>query len=474
MNIQPVILSGGSGTRLWPLSRQLYPKQLLAFNNSQHTMLQSTIERLDGLDISHPVVVCNEHHRFIVAEQLLEIGVDKPSILLEPIGRNTAPAIAVAALDIISHLGDGIMLVLPADHLISNQQSFHAAVKNGLNLAEQNMLVTFGIVPTEPHTGFGYIQAGIKLADEGFRVNCFVEKPDLVTATSYLKKGDYYWNSGMFLLKASCYLKELETYQPEIFQAASKAYQQRKEDFDFIRLDVDAFTQSPSDSIDYAVMEKTENAVVVPMDAGWNDVGSWTALWDVAEKDLKGNVVNGDVHIIDVDNSYLHAEHRMLAAVGIKDHVVIETADAVLVAHKDNVQDVKTIVEQLKNNDREEVMLHRKVYRPWGSYECIDHGNRFKVKRIVVNPGASLSLQMHHHRAEHWIVVKGSAKVVCGDEIFILSENESTFIPLRTKHKLENTEKSPLEIIEVQSGSYLGEDDIVRFEDVYGRKGSNT
>lgn len=470
VKIIPIILSGGSGTRLWPLSRELYPKQLLAFNQSSQTMLQTTAARLEGLNVIAPVVVCNEHHRFMVAEQLLEIGIGDASIMLEPIGRNTAPAIAVAAMEVIERDGDGVVLVLPADHLIRNVNAFQQSVRAGLDYACQDKLVTFGIVPTEPHTGYGYIQAGEHLAEQGYRVSRFVEKPDNSTAQQYLQDGDYYWNSGMFLFKASVYLQELQQQRPDIFQAAEMAYQKRRVDYDFIRLDEDAFTSSPSDSIDYAVMEKTENAVVVPMDAGWNDIGSWSALWDVGEKDQHGNVVNGDVYTSDVSNTYLHANNRLIAAVGVKDYIVVETTDAVLVAHRDKVQDVKNIVEQLKSLQREETLLHRKVYRPWGSYECIDEDARFKVKRIIVNPGASLSMQMHHHRAEHWVVVKGTAKVTRGEDTFMLAENESTFIPVGTMHRLENFGKIPLEIVEVQSGSYLGEDDIVRFDDNYGRE----
>jgi len=469
MNLYPVILSGGSGTRLWPLSRELYPKQLLAFNQSEQTMLQATVSRLNGLDVSQSVIVCNEAHRFTVAEQLLEIGIESPSILLEPTGRNTAPAVAVAALQVISQFDDGLMLVLPADHMIEDVDAFQQTIKTGIVHAEKDNLVTFGIVPTEAHTGYGYIKSGNDIGDHGFLVEQFVEKPDLETAKAYIDSGNYFWNSGMFLLKASVYLKELEKHRLDIFKAAQQAFTGRREDFDFIRLDVKAFTQSPSDSIDYAVMEKTDKAVVIPMNAGWNDVGSWSALWDVGKKDADGNVISGDVHVDDVTDTYIHSDYRMVAAVGVKDHVIVETADAILVAHKDKVQDVKNIVSILRNNSRDEAVLHRKVFRPWGSYECIDEDERFKVKRIIVNPGASLSLQMHHHRAEHWIVVKGTAKVTRGNETFTISENESTFIPLGIKHRLENMGKIPLEIVEVQSGSYLGEDDIVRFDDNYGR-----
>lgn len=468
--IVPVILSGGSGTRLWPMSRELYPKQLLSLTGTGNTMLQDTISRLSNLKISSPIVVCNEQHRFMVAEQLLQIGIENPSIILEPEGRNTAPAIAISALEIIEKHNDAMMLVLPADHQITNIEAFNAAVERGMQFAAEDNLVTFGIVPTEPHTGFGYIQAAEEKGTGGYCVNQFVEKPDYETAQSYLDRGNYYWNSGMFLFKASVYLQELEKNNPDMVAACKKAYQGRNSDRDFVRLDKEAFLSSPSDSVDYAVMEKTINAVVVPMDAGWSDVGSWSALWDIAKKDNYGNVALGDIHVDDVKNSYLHADSRFVAVVGVDNVVVIETADAVLVVSKDRVQDVKSIVSHLKNNKREEHLLHRRVIRPWGSYECIDEEDRFKVKRIMVKPGASLSLQMHNHRAEHWVVVKGTARVTKNEDVFMLSENESTFIPIGMNHRLENTGKIPLEIVEVQSGSYLGEDDIVRFDDVYGRK----
>lgn len=467
--IIPVVLSGGSGTRLWPLSRELYPKQLLSLTDSDNTMLQETVSRLSGLDTASPIVICNEQHRFMVAEQLLQLGVDAPSIILEPKGRNTAPAIAIAAMEVLEKHGDGIMLVLPADHQIENTNTFHTAVNIGEGLASAGKLVTFGIVPTAPHTGFGYIQSGERVEGDSYRVSQFVEKPDEATAQSYLAVGNYYWNSGMFLFKASTYLDELAKNNPEILSACQKAYEARSCDYDFVRLQTEAFLSSPSDSIDYAVMEKTEHAVVVPLDAGWNDVGSWSALWDIAEKDKHGNVLRGDIHADDVANSYLHAESRFVAVIGVDEHVIVETADAVLVAHKDKVQNVKDIVTHLKNSKREEALLHRRVARPWGCYECIDEEERFKVKRIMVKPGASLSLQMHNHRAEHWVVVKGRAKVTKDDEVFVLSENQSTYIPVGTKHRLENPNNIPLEIVEVQSGSYLGEDDIIRFEDDYGR-----
>lgn len=467
--IVPVILSGGSGTRLWPLSRELYPKQLLPLLSGEDTMLQETVKRLEGMDTAAPVVVCNEEHRFMVAEQMQQSGCTAPSIILEPEGRNTAPAIAIAALEVLEKQGDAPMLVLPADHQIMSKQPFHTAVTAAAHHAAGGKLVTFGIVPTEAHTGYGYIRAGEPLDNNGFRVSEFVEKPDSDTAKSYLEQGGYYWNSGMFLFNAATYLSELEKSNPEMLNACRQAYAGRRADYDFIRLDHEAFLASPGDSIDYAVMEKTAEAVVLPLDAGWSDVGSWSALWQIADKDEQGNVVRGDVHADQVGNSYLHAESRFLAVLGVDDHVVVETSDAVLVAHKSKVQDVKSIVTHLKNTAREEALLHRRVTRPWGCYECIDEESRFKVKRIMVNPGASLSLQMHNHRAEHWIVVKGTAKVTKGDEVFLISENQSTYIPIGTSHRLENPGKIPLEIVEVQSGSYLGEDDIVRFDDQYGR-----
>jgi mannose-1-phosphate guanylyltransferase/mannose-6-phosphate isomerase len=472
--IIPVILSGGSGSRLWPLSRELYPKQLLPMVNDT-TMLQDTALRTAGIaDISAPIVVSNLEHRFMVAEQLREAGQSPSAIILEPIGRNTAPAIAVAALEAVSKDENPVLLVLPADHVITNVAAFHNAVATGVGQALSGKLATFGIVPTGPETGYGYIKAGDGLRVNGkesgcFRVERFVEKPDRTTADRYLTSGDYYWNSGMFLFTAQRYLDELERVAPEMLAACREAYAKAGRDKDFTRLHAESFASCPSDSIDYAVMEKTAGAVVIPLDAGWSDVGSWSALWEIGERDANNNVIKGDVLLHGVKDSYISAENRLVAAVGVEDHVIIETADAVLVARKDRVQDVKAIVNQLNAQGRKESVTHRKVYRPWGTYQSVDADDRFQVKRITVNPGASLSLQMHHHRAEHWIVVKGTASVSKGDEVILLSENQSIYIPLGVTHRLENPGVIPLELIEVQSGSYLGEDDIVRFEDIYGR-----
>lgn len=472
--IVPVILSGGSGSRLWPVSRELYPKQLLTLV-SQSTMLQETVLRLQGIDgIVQPVVVCNEDHRFMVSEQLRAIGATTASIILEPCGRNTAPAAAVAALNAVADGDDPLLLVLPADHVITNQEAFHHACKTAITYAQQGKLVTFGITPSTPETGYGYIQTGSEIAQPtngsvAYTVASFVEKPDLETAQHYLASGTFLWNSGMFMFSAQRYLAELQLYAPDIASSCHEALTRGSKDQDFLRLNRESFAHCPSDSIDYAVMEKTADAVVVPLDAGWNDVGSWAALLQVGQKDGNGNLLKGDVLIEGVSNSYIAADHRLVAAVGVQDHIIVETADAVLVAHKDHVQDVKSIVNQLKAAGRHEAVLHRRVCRPWGSYESVDSDQRFQVKRITVNPGASLSLQMHHHRAEHWIVVKGTATVTKGDEVILLSENQSIYIPLGVTHRLENPGVIPLELIEVQSGSYLGEDDIVRFDDTYGR-----
>ena len=469
--ILPVILSGGAGTRLWPLSRELYPKQLLPLLGSR-TMLQETAARLEGMsEAASPLVVCNEAHRFMVAEQLRELGNEPSAIILEPVGRNTAPAVAVAALEATAAGEDPVLLVLPADHVIPAVPAFQAAVKAGSLLAEEGKLVTFGILPDKPETGYGYIKAGASLAesDPAYAVAAFVEKPDLATAEKYVASGTYFWNSGMFLFRASSCLEELERFARTMLAACRKAHAGMAKDLDFCRLATSDFAACPADSIDYAVMEKTARAVVVPLDAGWSDVGSWSALWEAQTRDADGNVLQGDVLVSDARNSYLHASTRLLAAVGVEDLVVVETADAVLVAGKDRVQDVKKIVERLKREGRSEALLHRRVNRPWGSYECIDAAERFQVKRITVHPGATLSLQMHHHRAEHWVVVRGTARITRGEETFMLSENQSTYIPLGVTHRLENPGKIPLELIEVQSGSYLGEDDIVRFEDHYGR-----
>ncbi|KAG1272597.1 mannose-1-phosphate guanylyltransferase/mannose-6-phosphate isomerase [Stenotrophomonas sp. GD03930] len=466
--IVPVILSGGSGTRLWPLSREAYPKQFLPLVG-EDTMLQATWKRVADIAGKAPIVVANQEHRFMAAEQLRECNVRPQALILEPIGRNTAPAIAIAALQVLAENDDALLLVLPSDHVVRNENAFHAAVAQAASAADAGKLVTFGIVPTAPETGYGYIKAG---PGEGARaVERFVEKPDLATAEGYVSSGEYFWNSGMFLFKASRYLQELERLQPAILVACRSALEKAARDTDFVRLDADAFAASPSDSIDYAVMEKTSDAAVVAMDAGWNDVGSWSALWDVSDKDADGNACHGDVIALDCRNSYAYG-NRLIAMVGLEDVVVVETDDAVLVGHKDRVQDVKSIVAQIKRDGRSEAAAHRKVYRPWGAYDSIDNGARFQVKRITVKPGATLSLQMHHHRAEHWIVVSGTAEVTRGDDVILLSENQSTYIPLGVTHRLKNPGKLPLELIEVQSGSYLGEDDIVRFEDQYGRAGN--
>ena len=463
--LQPVLLSGGSGTRLWPLSREAYPKQFLPLAGDD-TMVQATWRRVEALADLAPIVVANEEHRFLVAEQLRQVGAPVPAILLEPVGRNTAPAIAAAALQAMAGGADPLLLVLPSDHVVRDVAGFQRAVREASSAAEAGALVTFGVVPDAPETGFGYIQAE---AGDGLRqVLRFVEKPDAATARSYLDAGGYYWNSGMFLFRASRYLEELARFRPDIVDAVRAAHAAARHDGDFVRLDKGAFSACPSDSIDYAVMEKTADAMVLPVDIGWNDVGSWSALWDVAERDADGNAHHGDVIAVDSRNSYAYAQ-RLVALVGLDDIVVVETDDAVLVARKDKVQEVKQVVARLKQEQRSQAVLHREVHRPWGSYDSVDNGGRHQVKRIKVKPGAALSLQMHHHRAEHWIVVSGTAKVTRGDETLLLSENESTYIPLGVKHRLENPGKVPLELIEVQSGSYLGEDDIVRFEDVYGR-----
>jgi len=463
--ILPVILSGGSGTRLWPLSREAYPKQFLPLVGDV-TMLQATWNRVAAIAGKAPIVVANQEHRFMAAEQLRECNVTPQALILEPIGRNTAPAIAIAALQALAAGEDALLLVLPSDHVVRNDAAFHAAVQQAATAADAGKLVTFGIVPTAPETGYGYIKA--KAGPGVHAVDRFVEKPDLATAEQYVASGEYYWNSGMFLFKASRYLQELEALQPAILAACRTALDKASRDSDFVRLDEEAFAASPNDSIDYAVMEKTADAAVVPLDAGWNDVGSWSALWEVSDKDADGNAWHGDVIALDCRNSYAYG-NRLIAMVGLEDVVVVETDDAVFVGHKDRVQNVKEIVGQIKRDGRSEAAAHRKVYRPWGAYDSIDNGARFQVKRITVKPGATLSLQMHHHRAEHWIVVSGTAEVTRGEEVILLTENQSTYIPLGVTHRLKNPGKLPLELIEVQSGSYLGEDDIVRFEDQYGR-----
>jgi len=481
--LQPVILSGGSGSRLWPMSRAMYPKQLLPLVSEQ-TLLQDTVTRLNGLEkvvtnitLAEPLVVCNEAHRFFVAEQLLELGKQTADIILEPVGRNTAPALTLAALSVAAKDPQAVMLVMPADHVITDIAAFHAALSRSLLLAQQNYLVTFGITPDSPETGYGYIQMGEQLADGAAKVGAFVEKPNATTAEQYLASGDYLWNSGMFMMTAGNWLQAIRALQPKMAECVEQAWQQGERDRDFFRITEDTFNNCPADSIDYAVMEKITtqpvgdlDAAVVPLAAGWSDVGAWSSLWEVGTKDAAGNVTRGDVFTHDAQNCLIYSDSRHIAGIGLKDMVIVETADAILVANKDRAQEVKQAVDWLKEAEREEHLIHRRVYRPWGNYESIDVGQRYQVKRITVKPGASLSLQLHHHRAEHWIVVKGTAQVTRGDEVFLVTENESTFIPLGVKHRLENRGSIPLEIIEVQSGSYLGEDDIVRFDDVYGRK----
>lgn len=468
-DITPIIMAGGSGSRLWPLSRQLNPKQFLHLADPDWSMLQATIQRLQGLETATAKLICNEQHRFLAAEQLRQLGIKGANILLEPVGRNTAPAIALAALQALEETDDPVLLVLAADHLINDQQAFQASVTAALPLALAGKLVTFGIVPVSPETGYGYIEQGQPLPEGGFAVSRFVEKPDLPTAQGYLASGSYCWNSGMFMFRAQRYLDELAVHQPAILQACREALAGGSKDMDFIRVDADAFAACPDDSIDYAVMEKTADAAMVPLDAGWSDIGSWSALWDVSQKDAEGNALTGDVITESTQGCYIHADSRLVATVGVEDLVIVETKDAVLVTRKERVQDVKKIVERIKSDGRHEHMNHREVYRPWGIYDSIDSGHRYQVKRITVKPGAKLSVQMHHHRAEHWIVVSGTAKVTNGKETYLVTENQSTYIPIGQVHSLENPGVIDLELIEVQSGSYLGEDDIVRLEDRYGR-----
>jgi len=465
----PLILSGGSGTRLWPVSRKNLPKQFLALAG-QGTLFQQAIARTRQLpQVVAPIVVASDDHRFLAADQLLEAGIDDATIVLEPLARNTAPAIALGALQAIDRDADAVLLVLPADHLIGDTTAFATAVEKALPLAQQGWLVTFGIRPDRPETGFGYIRHGEAVGD-GYHVDQFVEKPDLATAQSYVADGGYDWNSGMFLFKASRYLEELGTHAPAMLTAVREAHAKASVDLDFVRIDRDAFALVPDDSIDYAVMEKTRRAAVIPVSCAWSDIGSWSALWQTSAHDTQGNAHEGDTLAIDTRNSLLRSHDRhLLATVGVDDLIVVTTPDATLVAHRDAAQDVKKIVEKLKAAGRSEHSLHRVVHRPWGNYDSLEEGERFQVKRIVVKPGASLSLQKHHHRAEHWIVVSGTAEVTCDDKVFLLGENQSTYIPLGSKHRLRNPGKLPLELIEVQSGSYLGEDDIVRFDDVYGR-----
>ncbi len=470
----PVILSGGAGTRLWPLSRELYPKQFLPLIG-ERTMIQDTALRTDGLArVAAPIVVCNEAHRFLVAEQLRLVGITPQSILLEPVGRNTAPAVAIAALVALANSKPGaeapLLLVLPADHVLADVGAFRRAVESAIPAAREDRLVTFGVVPTQAETGYGYIRAA--RGDGPVRpVAAFVEKPDAARAVEFLASGNYFWNSGMFLFSAATYLDELARHDMAMLTACRRAYEAAVRDLDFIRLDRAAFDSCRADSIDYAVMEKTDRAMVVALDAGWSDVGSWASLQDALPADAAGNVTRGDVIAEDSRDCLLYSTERLVATVGLEGHVVIETKDAVMVAPKGRVQDVKRLVEQMKRAGRSEPGLHREVFRPWGSYDSLDTGVRFQVKRLTIKPGAKLSLQLHRHRAEHWVVVKGTARITRGEEVFLLSENESTYIPVGTVHRIENPGTEPLQIIEVQSGGYLGEDDIVRLEDNYGREG---
>jgi len=466
-SIFPAIMCGGIGTRLWPLSRSLFPKQFLPLVNDT-SMLQDTLLRLPD-HLREPVFICNEEHRFLVAEQARQLSQNQGTILLEPQGRNTAPAIALAAINALEKDEDALLLVLAADHVIQDTVAFHQAVEQASVVAQQGKLVTFGIVPTHAETGYGYIKKGNEQTSGTFTVAQFVEKPNAQVARDYLNSGDYLWNSGMFLFKASRYLGELAKYRADILEHCQQAMTDVEHDLDFLRPNKTAFLACPSESIDYAVMEKTDSAVVIPLDAGWSDVGSYSALWEACKKDENQNVLKGDVISHQTTNSYIQSKNKLIATVGVDNLVIIDTPDAILVANKDKVQDVKQIVEQLNNRRRSEAVIHREVYRPWGKYDSVDAGERFQVKRIIVNPGAKLSVQMHHHRAEHWIIVSGNAKVTIEDKTVLLSENQSAYIPIGAVHALENSGESPLEMIEVQSGSYLGEDDIVRFEDKYGR-----
>jgi len=469
----PVILSGGAGTRLWPLSREMFPKQLLALTGKR-TMLQETAARLAGIaGAAAPIIVCNESHRFTVAEQMRELGAEAAGVLLEPVGRNTAPAVALAALHAMKQGPDAILIVAPADHVIREARAFQQAAEVAVGLAKNGKLVTFGIVAHAPETGYGYIRRG-EVEGPAYPVAQFTEKPSLDVALQFVASGDYYWNSGMFVFKASRYLEELARYAPDILEASRAAYEKAKTDLDFVRIDKAAFEKCRADSIDYAVLEKTRDAVVLPLDAGWSDVGSWASLFDALPPDEEGNVLQGDVLVHDTHDCYVHSTSRLVTAVGMDDHIIVETKDAVLVAPKERVQDVKELVAKMKKSGRSEPSLHREVFRPWGSYDSLDSGERFQVKRLSVKPGGVLSLQMHHHRAEHWIVVKGTARITCGEKTFLLSENQSTFIPIGATHRIENPGKVALHIVEVQSGSYLGEDDIVRLEDSYGRQGTST
>ncbi|BDY68343.1 mannose-1-phosphate guanylyltransferase 1 [Escherichia coli] len=467
----PVIMAGGTGSRLWPMSRELHPKQFLRLYG-QRSMLQETVLRLDDVDAREPVVICNQEHRFLVAEQLRQINKLSHNIILEPVGRNTAPAIALATLSAIENGDDPILLVLAADHIINNKLAFHQAIKSAFKFALQGRLVTFGIVPTGPETGYGYIHRGQEeTLDEqiAYQVSRFVEKPNKETAESYIASGEYYWNSGMFMFRAKKYLEELEKFRPDILDACKAAIQGCEESDEFIKVDRDLFIACPDESVDYAVMEKTTDAVVVGLDADWSDVGSWSALWEVSPKDDKGNVLTGDTFLHNANNCYINTDEKLIAAIGVDDLVIINTKDAVLVVNKDQVQDVKKVVEYLKANHRSEYKRHREIYRPWGRCDVVVQTERFNVNRITVKPGAAFSMQMHHHRTEHWVILSGTGEVTIKDQKFLLTENQSTFIPIGAQHRLENPGKIPLELLEIQSGSYLGDDDIIRIKDQYGR-----
>ncbi|RAT17670.1 mannose-1-phosphate guanylyltransferase/mannose-6-phosphate isomerase [Lonsdalea populi] len=459
----PVIMAGGTGSRLWPLSRELYPKQFICLHG-KNSMLQETVNRLDGIQTRDPMVICNEEHRFLVAEQLRQVNKLSSNIILEPVGRNTAPAIALAALNAVSSGDDPILLVLAADHIMENEAAFHMAVENATPYAKTGSLVTFGIIPTGPETGYGYIHRGEQLSNvenAPFRVQRFVEKPDLETAEAYLRCGEYYWNSGMFMFRAERYLQELEKFRPDILAACQSAISSVDKQSDFIKIDKECFMTCPDESVDYAVMEKTDDAVVIPLDAGWSDVGSWSALWEVNEKDEQGNSLQGDTFLHNTQDCYINTDDQLVAAIGVDNLVIVNTKDAVLVANKNEVQDVKRVVEFLKANSRSEYRRHRETYWPWGRCDLVVQSDRFNVNRITVKPGESFPLQMHYHRAEHWVILSGTAKVTIQDKTLLLTENQSTFIPIGSRHTLENPGKIPLELLEIQSGSYLGDDDFI-------------
>jgi mannose-1-phosphate guanylyltransferase len=466
--IVPVILSGGSGSRLWPISRKQFPKQFINLINNETSLFQDTINRLPK-NITDPLIICNEEHRFIVAEQLRQIDSENKGVILEPVGKNTAPAIAIAALQLLKDNADPILLILSADHSINDNTKFHKSIEVGRKIAEKNKLALFGVIPNKPETGYGYIECDNSISKDFYDIISFTEKPSIEIAKKYIDSGDYYWNSGIFMFKASIYLKELQKYEPEIYSCCMNSFNKVNKDFDFIRIDKKEFFKCPSKSIDYAVMEKTSYASVVPFNSNWSDVGSWESLWDEKSKDKDNNVTKGDVLLKKVNNSYIHSTNRLVAASDISDLVIIDTQDALLVSSRKNSQNIKEIVKKLSNENRKESESHRKIYRPWGYFDSIDNGHGFQVKRILVNPGAKLSLQKHQKRAEHWVVVKGIASITCGERKFKLIKNESTYIPKGEVHRLENDEKYPLEIIEIQTGSYLGEDDIIRLEDEYRR-----